>query len=180
MVIRGNFILAVFGVIMMLGNSTADAQEQQQPPPNVCEEQAEFNHWDFWVGTWKVYTNDENATQIGTNSITKHYNNCLIKESWVDAAGNGGFSMNFYHPLEKHWRQVWVSNGWFIDYSGGLNEQGQMVLEGKSSTYANGSTTGIRGIWTPEENGDVIQRFETLDAESNEWKVVFEARYIKE
>ena len=177
---RKNAIRTVLALMFLAASFGLAAQNNPTQPPNVCMESPEFNQWDFWLGNWKVYTNNEDATQIGTNSITKHYNNCLIKEEWVDANGNGGFSMNFYHPIDKHWRQVWVSNGFFIDYAGGLNDEGQMVLEGESDVYSSGSTTGFRGIWTPQENGDVIQRFETLDAESGEWNVVFEARYVKE
>ena len=177
---RIDFVLrAVCGVLAVLPALVA-AQEEAPAQPNICEERSEFDQWDFWLGEWDVFTNDENRTQIGTNSITKHYSDCLIKERWVDANGNGGFSMNFFNPVRGHWRQVWVSNGFFIDYQGGLNEDGQMVLEGESDQYVPNTTVGFRGTWTPEPGGDVIQRFETLDAEAEEWKVVFEARYVRQ
>lgn len=172
--------------MLLLSSGPGVAQDGQEtteappPPPNVCENNPEFDHFDFWLGDWNVYTNNDDRTQIGTNSITKHYSGCLVKEEWLDANGNGGFSMNFYNPVRGHWRQVWVSNGFFIDYTGGLNEAGQMVLQGESDQYAANATIGFRGIWTPEDNGDVLQRFETLDAESGEWKVVFEARYVRQ
>ena len=176
-----NGLLAINLLVMAGGVSAQEAQPAPAaPPPNVCEENPEFDHWDFWLGEWKVFTNDEAATHIGNNKISKHYSECLIKEDWVDVQGNGGFSMNFYHPLHGDWRQVWVSNGYFIDYRGGLNDQGQMVLEGKADQYAAGTTTGFRGIWTPEDNGDVIQQFETFDEETGEWTKVFEARYVKQ
>ena len=173
--------MIALGILVSPGFSSALlAQDAPQPPPKVCEESPEFNQWDFWLGDWKVYSNNDERTLFGTNSITKHHANCLVKESWVDANGNGGFSMNFYNPVRGHWRQVWVSNGWFIDYQGGLNDQGQMVLEGESDQYASNTTTRFKGIWTPEENGDVIQRFETFDTESGECNVIFEARYVKQ
>ena len=159
---------------------SAMAQDAPPKPPNICQESPEFNQWDFWLGDWNVYSNNEERTLFGTNSITKHYANCLVQESWMDAAGNGGFSMNFFNPVRGHWRQVWVSNGYFIDYTGGLNDQGQMVLEGESDEYVANKTTRFRGIWTPEDNGDVIQRFDTFDTASNEWKTVFEARYVRQ
>ncbi len=169
------------GIAGFTGPGTiAQAQEEPPKPPTVCMDHAEFDQWDFWLGDWKVYSNNEERTFYGDNSITKHYNNCLIKESWVDAGGNGGFSMNFFNPLRNEWRQVWVSNGYFIDYSGGLNDEGQMILEGESDEYASKTTTRFRGIWTPEDNGDVIQRFETFNSENNEWKVIFEARYVRQ
>lgn len=157
----------------------AAAQSATQRPQTFCEENSEFDQWDFWVGEWTVYSNDENKTLAGTNKITKHYANCLIKETWVDAAGNGGFSVNYYNPVREQWRQVWVSNGYSIDYTGGLNDKGQMVLEGEIDNYQPDSSTGFRGVWTPQENGDVIQRFEAYDAESDTWKLWFEGRYVK-
>ena len=177
----GLFIAAsVFFSASVMAQEAEEAQEAQQPPPNVCAENPEFDQWDFWLGDWNVYSNNEEKTLLGTNSITKHYHECLIKENWVDAQGNGGFSMNFYNPVKGHWRQVWVSNGYFIDYTGGLNEAGQMVLEGEVDQYAPGTTTRFKGIWTPEDNGDVIQQFDTFNAETGEWTRVFEARYIKQ
>lgn len=156
------------------------AQETPQKPPAYCEENPGFNQWDFWVGEWKVYENNEKRALAGTNSITKHYANCLIKETWVDTAGNGGFSINYYNPVRDQWRQVWVSNGYSIDYTGSLNDQGQMVLEGKLDSYRRNSSAPFRGTWTPQENGDVVQRFEMYDAENDKWKVWFEGVYVKQ
>ena len=149
------------------------------PPPPFCENNPGFNDFDFWVGEWNVYTNNEARQLQGTNSISKHYNNCLITETWVSAGGGGGFSINFYNPVRGHWRQVWVANGYSIDYTGGLNDQGQMVMEGEIDGYRPGTSTPFRGTWTPEENGDVIQRFETWDASTDSWTLWFEGRYVR-
>ncbi len=156
------------------------AQDAPQQGRDFCENNQGFSDWDFWVGEWQVFTNDEAKAHVGNNSITKHYANCLIKETWVDISGNGGFSINYYNPVREQWRQVWVSHGYSIDYAGGLNDQGQMVLEGEIDNYQPGTSTKFRGIWTPEESGDVIQRFEAWDAENDEWKVWFEGRYVKQ
>ena len=105
-----------------------DPVQPQAPPPAYCENNEGFDAWDFWVGEWNVYTNNEARQFVGTNSITKHYHGCLLQELWVSATGNGGFSINYYNPVKSEWRQVWVANGYSIDYTGGLNEQGAMVL----------------------------------------------------
>ena len=168
-------------IAAMLSMSTLSvAQQAPQKPPTFCQDNEGFADWDFWVGDWKVYTNDEANTLVGNNSITKHYTNCLIKETWVDINGNGGFSINYFNSVREQWRQVWVSNGYSIDYTGGLNEEGQMVLEGEIDNYQPGTSVGFRGIWTPQENGDVIQRFEAHDAETDSWTVWFEGRYVKQ
>ena len=157
-----------------------DPPATPQVSQTACQDDPAFGQWDFWVGEWKVYGNNEERQFFGNNSITKHYANCLIKETWVDANGNGGFSVNFYNPVRKQWRQVWVANGYSIDYTGGLNEEGQMVLEGEIDNYGPGNSQGFRGIWTPQENGDVLQRFEALNAETGNWDVWFEGVYVRQ
>ena len=88
-------------------------------------------------------------------------------------------SLNYYNPVRDQWRQLWVSNGYSIDYTGGLNDKGQMVLLGEIDGYQAGTSTRFRGIWTLEENGDVIQHFDTWDAEKDDWAVWFEGRYVR-
>ena len=166
-------------VLMLVLVGVASAQDAPQMSQTYCEDNAGFDQWDFWVGEWTVYVNDEDKTLAGTNSITKHYANCLIKETWVDVAGNGGFSVNYYNPVRDQWRQVWISNGYSIDYTGGLNDKGQMVLEGEIDSYQPDKSAAFRGIWTPQENGDVIQHFETYDTKTDTWKVWFEGLYVK-
>jgi len=76
--------------------------------------------------------------------------------------------------------QVWVANGYSIDYVGGLNEQGHRVLEGQIHNYSANNSSLFRGSWSAQENGDVIQRFEAYNAETEEWSVWFEGRYIRQ
>ena len=57
-------------------------EEQEEPPKSICESVEKFNDFDFWVGEWIVYTNDEKRGFQGTNSVTKHHQNCLIMENW--------------------------------------------------------------------------------------------------
>ena len=76
----GIYILLITGV-----TTPAFSQEAQTPPAPFCENNEGFDDWDFWVDEWNVYTNDEARQFTGTNSITKHYNNCLIQENWVSA-----------------------------------------------------------------------------------------------
>jgi hypothetical protein len=177
--VRISCVAATLGCALIL-SGTAIAQDAPAVSQTWCEDNEGFGDWDFWVGEWNVYSNDEARTLLGSNSITKHYANCLIKETWTSAGGGGGFSVNYYNPVRSQWRQVWVSNGYSIDYNGGLNQAGQMVLEGEIDSYQSDTSTKFRGIWTAEDNGDVIQRFDTLDADSGEWALWFEGRYVRQ
>lgn len=61
--------------------------------------------------------------------------------------------------------------------TGGLNKDGAMVLNGFIYGYGAG-TTPFRGIWTAEENGDVIQHFDIYNKEKEVWNVWFDGLYV--
>jgi hypothetical protein len=156
------------------------ARAQNAPPPAACESGEDFTAFDFWVGEWQVYTNDEKQTPLGTNSVTKHYGDCLIMERWQGADGSAGASINYYNNVTDEWRQVWISNGYSIDVAGGLDASGAMVLEGFIYNYQQAAKTPFRGIWTPNEDGSVIQHFDIYNADDEDWNVWFEGRYVRE
>jgi hypothetical protein len=152
------------------------AQAQQAPtPPCATDVHDDF---DFWVGEWNVYAADGGPYQ-GHNSVVKTNGDCLITEHWIGASGTVGDSMNFYDPLVGAWRQVWVSAGWYIDYTGGLNEDGAMVLTGESFTAASGQRAPFRGTWTLNDDLSVSQFFEQQDSEGV-WQPAFLGIYVRE
>ena len=156
---------------------TASAQNTAEPQP--CAESSGFGDFDFWVGDWAVYSNDDERRFFGNNSISKHHGGCLLKENWRGAGGSAGFSINYFNNVTDQWRQVWVADGYSIDYTGGLTDTGAMRLEGHLYNYAEQRSTPFRGIWTPLENGDVVQHFDIYDPEQEEWTVWFEGLYVK-
>ena len=155
------------------------AVEKQPPPGPVCETMESFNDFDFWLGEWNVYSNDEARKLQGINLITKHHKNCLIMENWTSLQGGTGSSMNYYDAVEDQWRQLWVAGGYSIDYTGGLNESGSMELNGKINYYKTGKSHAFRGTWTPNTDGSVRQFFEQQDPESQEWAVWFDGLYVR-
>jgi len=153
--------------------------EQPAPPKSICETMKSFNDFDFWLGEWNVYSNDDARQFQGANSITKHHKNCLVMENWTSAQGGTGSSMNYYDAVEDQWRQLWVAGGYSIDYTGGLDESGAMVLNGKINYYNTGKSHAFRGKWTPNTDGSVRQLFEQQDPESQEWSVWFDGLYVR-
>lgn len=172
MAVQLRFLVSIALLLMSAGALAQDA------PPPQCADKPGFGDWDFWVGEWNVYSNDEARQLQGTNSITKHHGDCLIKESWQSVRGTGGFSINYYNPVKDEWRQTWVANGYAIDYTGGLDDAGAMVLEGHLYNYATSADSKFRGIWTPQEDGSVIQHFDIHNAEDDTWSVWFEGLYV--
>jgi hypothetical protein len=169
----------VAGIFSPATQAETQTTEEPKPPKSICETMAHFADFDFWLGEWNVYSNDETRKLQGSNSITKHHKNCLIMENWTSQQGGTGRSMNYYDPVEDQWRQLWVAGGYSIDYTGGLNESGSMVLNGKINYYKTGKTHAFRGTWTPKEDGSVRQFFEQQNEESKEWSVWFDGLYIK-
>lgn len=151
------------------------AGAQQAGPACTSEVHDDF---DFWVGSWNVYAPDD-GPYLGHNTIARINGGCLITEHWVGASGNAGDSINVYDPLIGAWRQVWMSNGWYIDYTGGLNAAGEMVLTGESYTIPTDSRAGFRGTWTAQDDGTVRQFFEQQDSEGS-WQAVFTGIYVRE
>jgi len=150
----------------------------QQAPPG-CADVPHAGDFDFWVGDWNVY--GPNGQFAGTNRITKRHSDCLILEEWTGASGGEGTSMNFYDPSAQAWRQVWMSANTFIDYTGGLNEDGAMFLEGEITNFGpTGQTSApFRGLWTLNEDGSVTQHFTQYDAANDVWNVWFTGRYVR-
>ena len=149
--------------------------QQSAPPPARCEAPV-YRQFDFWIGDWSV-TNPA-GKRVGESSITREETGCLIVEHWKGASGVGGQSYNFYDPSTKSWRQVWVAPSEETDYSGALNEKGEMVLEGVSQLAA-GATQKSRGTWTANRDGTVRQRFEDCDPKTKVWSESFNGLYTR-
>lgn len=153
-----------------------DTSEAPLIHPNCAE--APFRDFDFWLGTWEVRTPD--GELAGTNRITSEAGGCLIYESWTDTAGETGHSMNFVDRATGRWRQVWVSSGITLDYSGGLDENGVMRLEGEIAYAENPDRNGpFRGAWTLQEDGTVLQEFHQYFASHDAWAPWFTGIYTK-
>lgn len=170
-------VTAAIAAILLGGIAATSAQDA--PPPPFCENNAEFQQWDFWLGTWDVFDNASGKLG-GVNRIEKVESGCLIMEHWTSDDGGTGRSINYYNAVTKKWRQVWVANGYSIDYTGGLNDAGQMVLTGEIHGYRAGKSAPFRGTWTPNEDGTVRQFFEQYSAEKDVWNVWFDGKYVRQ
>lgn len=164
------FFLSISLILLSLPAAAQDA-----PPPKPCETSVDFRAFDFWLGDWEVF-NSQTGQVVGKNSISSIESGCGLLEKWTSSNGNTGTSLNLYNPLTKSWRQLWVSNGYNIDITGGPNEEGHMVLEGQIHYYQ-GQTKAIRGTWSALENGDVRQYFQEFDPTSESWTDWFDGIY---
>ncbi len=144
-----------------------------------CEYDDNYRKFDFWIGEWEVYNyQNPDGPQQGTNIITKINGGCALYESWTSSAGNVGSSVNYYNPATKKWRQLWTATGGYIVDISGNFEDGAMRLVGDLISN-DGSKTDFRGTWTPLEDGNVRQFFETSNDGGNTWVPWFDGLYVK-
>lgn len=164
---------AILAAIVAAGALAGPAPAQTAPA--ACEG-GTYRAFDFWIGEWDVF--DPAGEKAGENSITIEENGCLLVERWRGADGSTGQSYNFYDPGREQWRQLWVAAGSTIDYAGGIDEAGAMVLEGEIA-YRNGTAFPFKGTWTLAKDGAVIQHFQQYNPETDEWDDWFIGRYVK-
>ena len=144
-------------------------------PVPACSTDPGFRQFDFWLGTWSV-SNNADGKPAGVNNIRKLEGECALLESWKSASGGTGTSINYYNPNTGKWRQLWISAGYSIDISGGI-EADSMQLEGEIYYYEGATTAAFKGRWTPLAHGEVRQHFQQYDAETKRWVDWFDGRY---
>jgi hypothetical protein len=136
-----------------------------------------YNQFDFWEGNWNVY--NTKGKLIGTNTIIKLQNNCILQENWVSKTSNSkGTSYNYYNKLDDTWNQVWIDNSGFNLVLKGKIINGQMVLKSdliktKKGNYFN------RITWYKNEDKSVTQLWENIDKNNKVISEVFRGIYKK-
>lgn len=168
---------------LALSANTATAQNVEDPSVEAPVRKpactgSPYRDFDFWIGTWEVRSPD--GALAGTNRITSEESGCLLVERWTSASGGTGQSYNFVDRDTGDWRQVWVSTGATINYSGGLDADGAMILEGRIGYLPGSDNNGrFRGKWTLREDGTVEQVFHQYSEDTDEWKSWFKGIYTK-
>lgn len=154
--------------------SCLSAHTQNRQIPCGADKYNEFN---FWLGDWNVY--DTKGALIGTNTILKIQNNCVMQENWVSKKGpSKGTSYNYVDKTDNTWNQLWVDNSGFSLTLKGNLENKSMVLKsqffkGQQGDYYN------RVTWTPNEDGSVTQVWEYVDKNETVIQEAFRGIYKK-
>lgn len=140
-----------------------------------CEHDPKFRAFDFWIGEWEVFAG---ANRIGTNTIERDLNGCVLVESWTSAAGSRGISLNFLDPATGKWRQQWVAdNGSVVWYEGEVRD-GAMHYAGEQIN-TKGVKVPVRVLLEPQPDGTVRHRVESTPDGGKTWTTTFDALYRK-
>jgi hypothetical protein len=135
----------------------------------------EHRAFDFWLGDWDVKTPEGKIA--GTNRVSKHYNDCVLREQYNTPGGFSGESFNTYDVGRKVWHQTWIDNANSLLLLEGGVRDGSMVLEGET-TDADAKITLHRITFTPNDDGSVRQFWQSTNAKG-EWETAFDGLYIK-
>jgi hypothetical protein len=138
----------------------------------------EHRQFDFWVGEWDVFGGPQGDRLLGSSRIERSANGCWLVEHWRGASGNHGTSTNAWDVQHGVWRQFWVGgDGVVLRLEGGLQDK-TMVMTGELPKTG-GGTQRQRISWTPQDDGSVVQQWETSDDEGTTWSTSFRGSYRK-
>ncbi len=174
MSLNARIMFAAVASVALLQSAAAAGQEQPAPAP--CEADSVYRQFDFWVGEWDVFTQQDR--QAGTNRIERLLRGCLLLEQWKGASGGEGRSINYFDPIRKRWVQTWVDGQGGIIEAEGAFEAGAMRLEGEH-LYPDGRRELFRMTFTPQTDGTVRQFIEQSKDGGESWYVWFDGKYVR-
>lgn len=163
--------LLIAPLLSPLRAQTNNAPKNGQLAIKCAGDDKPYRDFDFIVGNWEYRTMD--GHKVADQIITKQGEGCAIVEEWNEVSGITGRGISFVDPATGRWRQVWVSSRFHIDYSGGLDENGSMVLEGTMYPTNGSGSSQIRGVWTKQADGSVRKEFFRRDEKTNQWVSFF-------
>lgn len=153
------------------------ASAQTDAPPCRAPEAAQL---DFWLGTWDLTWTDEDGEGLGTNTITKDLDGCVVHERFESADGYRGESVSVYDARRGGWRQTWVdSRGGYIPLSGGLGADGVMALQTAPFTNPQGQEQVHRMIWTDMTRDALTWRWQRSTDGGATWADQWVIRYAR-
>jgi len=169
-----NYYNPLFGLIFLISCYTSYSQQTENDACPCCTEAHQT--FDFWIGDWTVY--NTSGIIVGTNSIQKEYENCVLKEQWNSSKNNHGTSYNYYNLIDKTWNQVWIDNSGFSLTLKGNYINNKMVLKsellnGKQGKYYNQIT------WQKNDDTSVTQTWSIFNEKDEKIQEAFKGIYKK-
>ena len=179
--IRTNLRLVVVAAVLSVAAFTPgalDAQAIPLPAADVISPACaapEHRQFDFWLGEWSVGA--AGREPLAENYITREAQGCFIRESYHNAGGYTGSSVNWYDRQTAQWNQLWVDNGGLVlKLTGGADREGRMVLSG-SRVDGDGASVIDRITWSDLGDGTVRQHWQSSADGGESWDTAFDGIY---
>ena len=145
-------------VSILFGMGVLAAWPLAAQPSSVCETDETYHALDFLVGEWRLVSGGE---VVGSSSVEKLADGCLIAETWTFADGRSGRTYSAFDVAAGVWRRFSVSNGGALVRSEGKPEEGELVLTGEFI-----SADGRRSIWRERLTRDAAGRISAVSGYS--------------
>jgi hypothetical protein len=139
-----------------------------------CHYDAQHQAFDFWVGVWDVF--NPAGQQVGTNTIEKILDGCVLLEHWTSRAASTGKSFNYIDKADGKWRQLWVDSSGNNTLYVGTFRDGSLVYE---TTNMAPGPPHLRMTFTPLPDGRVRQFIEQTTDGGQTWTVFFDGYYAR-
>ena len=166
----------VLFLALLLSGSIRMTTEAATPPAPMRCTAPEHRQFDFWIGEWDVFAGPRGDRLVGSNRIERSENGCWLVENWRGASGNHGTSTNAWDAQYHVWRQFWVGGGGVVlRLEGGLHGKA-MVMSGELPK-SEGLAQRQRIRWTPQDDGSVLQQWDTSDDDGANWNTSFRGVY---
>lgn len=169
--------MLLVALLLPTTSSAQDGGSSPSTPPAPCSA-PEYRQFDFWLGDWDVHSKSAQgaARPPAHNRISSSQGGCVLVEEYETPSGYTGQSLSYYDSRDSKWHQVWIDNGGApVVQSGGLNENGEMVL-----LETGPSALGVGRItWTPLANGDVRQLWQRSTDGGATWSTIFDGTYSR-
>ena len=141
-----------------------------------CRTNAEVRQFDFWLGDWSVQVG---GTEVGINRIEQTIDTCALVENWETPNGPNGKSFNYWDPMLRKWRQIFIFDmGAVNDYTGEWKDGEMRFLSAPARTAA-GRIVHFRMTFIPMARDTVRQRIEVSADSGRSWTPNFDALYIR-
>ena len=187
-----NLIMATVLVLSVLYDAPVQAQTAGIPcsgPVWWAKSEATFADFDFWEGKWMVFDR-ASGLMVGFDTIEKGLQGCVLIQHWqhlndIYTTPGTAFRMEGRSHTalgaDGKWHQVWVANnGSYLPLSGGLQEDGSMVLETDWIEFNDRQGTLRRSKhrwhWQPMANGN-IHNWGFNKQGDGEWTQYFDIEY---
>ena len=154
-------------IVFCFGTFPAKAQ-------SPCDTLKNYRDFDFWVGEWDVYVNDQKRAE---SSITFTNGKCGILEDYRPLNTPGGNSISYFDVADGRWKQEWVSNGRVSHYIEPESyTKGQMQLIARHTS--NKGNFLLRMIYYHNKKEDTVRQvMDRSDDNGQTWKTIFDGLY---
>jgi tetratricopeptide (TPR) repeat protein len=141
-----------------------------------CQSYPEYKQFDFWVGDWNVQT--QQGQMVGTNTVQRIEDGCILLENWTGLQGGTGKSINFYNVGTGKWRQTWVDSTGNVAEFQGQYKDGALRYEGEG--YPRGGQKVLSRLTFFNLGPDRVRQFAEQSTDGGKtWNVSYDFIYLR-